>query len=156
MRESNWCDCPRKLFKPSMIPPNCYCHFIATSGNSQKYSVGSWRNASKHREKEYLRIFGRSVNSSIHSSIHLFNSIYWTFTVCQALCSMLNIFQWIRQIWPLLYLYLDSDGIVTVFIEAMSIDDPSKGVEKCLTTGLTYIIEYKRKTSKGNRKRGSI
>ena len=66
---------------------------------------------------------------------------------------MLNIFQQIRQIWPLLYLYLDSDGIVTVFTEAMSIDDPSKGVEKCLTTG--HILEYKRETSKGNRKRGS-
>ena len=66
---------------------------------------------------------------------------------------MLNIFQQIRQIPPLLYLYLDSDGIVTVFTEAMSIDDPSKGVEKCLTTG--HILEYKRETSKGNRKRGS-
>ena len=73
--------------------------------------------------------------------------------MCQALCSMLNIFQQIKQIWPLLYLYLDSDGIMKLFTEAMSIDGPSKGVEKRLMTG--HILECKRETRKGDRKRGS-
>ena len=66
-----------------------------------------------------------------HPFIHSFiQQCYWTSTVCQVLCRMLEIFQRVRQILSLLSWYLDSDGIVEVFIEAMSIDDLSKGVEE--------------------------
>lgn len=33
MRESSWRGWTRKLFKPSMVPPNSSCHFIAMEGH---------------------------------------------------------------------------------------------------------------------------
>lgn len=33
MKGLNWCGCPSKFLKPSVVPPNSYFHFTATVGH---------------------------------------------------------------------------------------------------------------------------